>query len=249
MKAIYETKGAAREYCPLACNLYRGCTNGCRYCYVPAVLRMSRKEFHSSVTLRPGIAEAFAKEAPKYRGRSVLFCFTCDPFPKGWEYHEFWWSAKRTIDQACRENDIEIVLLTKNELSRPFADRVRYGITATSIHAEDAAYWEPGATPPLERKAPLKVHHGVGAKTWMSLEPVIDPVKSLEVIEAWHDFVDEFKVGKANHIESWNCDESEKERIRRIDWRDFGTKAIALLEKLGKKYYIKQALKEAMVNG
>ena len=33
MNVIYEPKGRAREYSELACNLYRGCTHGCRYCY------------------------------------------------------------------------------------------------------------------------------------------------------------------------------------------------------------------------
>lgn len=33
MKAIYETKGRAREFCELAINLYTGCRHRCSYCY------------------------------------------------------------------------------------------------------------------------------------------------------------------------------------------------------------------------
>ena len=33
MSIIYEPKGKAREYSPLAVNLYRGCSHGCLYCY------------------------------------------------------------------------------------------------------------------------------------------------------------------------------------------------------------------------
>lgn len=32
-KAIYQPKGAAREYSAWACNLYNGCSNQCDYCY------------------------------------------------------------------------------------------------------------------------------------------------------------------------------------------------------------------------
>ena len=33
---IYEPSGRAREYAPLALNLYNGCPHGCTYCYAPA---------------------------------------------------------------------------------------------------------------------------------------------------------------------------------------------------------------------
>ena len=105
MQAIYEPRGAAREYAPLACNLYRGCVHGCKYCYSPATLRMSREEFHASARPRPGILEALEKDARKlssqpsllrrgFEGQGaapsagsgqvvphVLLCFTSDPYP------------------------------------------------------------------------------------------------------------------------------------------------------------------------
>ena len=33
-KAIYSTKGAAREYGRIGCNFYKGCPHGCTYCYL-----------------------------------------------------------------------------------------------------------------------------------------------------------------------------------------------------------------------
>ena len=33
MSVIYEPKGKAREYSPLALNLYLECQHGCKYCY------------------------------------------------------------------------------------------------------------------------------------------------------------------------------------------------------------------------
>lgn len=39
---IYAPRGQAGEYAKLATNPYRGCGHKCAYCYVPAVLHISR---------------------------------------------------------------------------------------------------------------------------------------------------------------------------------------------------------------
>lgn len=47
---IYEPKGRAREYSPLALNYYKGCTHGCRYCYVPNMIgRFNSSYNHAEV--------------------------------------------------------------------------------------------------------------------------------------------------------------------------------------------------------
>ena len=69
--------------------------------------------------------------------------------------------------------------------------------------------------------------------TWASLEPVIDPEQSLEIIRRTHHFVDLFKVGTLNH----------HPRAREIDWRKFGRQAVELLEQLDCSYYIKDDLR------
>ena len=58
MHPFYEPKGAAREYAPLALNLYNGCSHGCTYCYAPACVHRSREDFRTNVTPRKGIIEA-----------------------------------------------------------------------------------------------------------------------------------------------------------------------------------------------
>ena len=42
---IYEPRGKAREYSPLAVNLYFGCGHRCEYCYAPSFLHKTDKEF------------------------------------------------------------------------------------------------------------------------------------------------------------------------------------------------------------
>jgi DNA repair photolyase len=111
-----------------------------------------------------------------------------------------------------------------------------YGATLTFLDDEDSKFFEPNAALPDERIDALKLASKSKIYTWASLEPVIDPIQTLEIILATREFVDEYKVGK------WNYDARAKE----IDWNWFGHKAVELLEKYGKKYYIKEDLREAM---
>jgi DNA repair photolyase len=82
MNVVYEPKGRAREYADLACNLYMGCTHGCRYCYAPACMRTTDDKWHSEVTPRQKVIEYFEKDAVKLRGdkRRILFSFLSDPY-------------------------------------------------------------------------------------------------------------------------------------------------------------------------
>ena len=45
MKVIYEPKGKALEFSPLGANLYRGCSHGRLYCYVPQTIKEKREIF------------------------------------------------------------------------------------------------------------------------------------------------------------------------------------------------------------
>jgi CCR4-NOT transcriptional regulation complex NOT5 subunit len=70
----------------------------------------------------------------------------------------------------------------------------------------------------------------MGIRTWASLEPVMDPDQSLSLIIRSAEWVDEFKVGKLNHV------------ANKIDWKSFGKQAVALMKKLDKRYYLKKDL-------
>jgi DNA repair photolyase len=82
MNVIYEPKGRAREYSPLACNLYRGCTHGCTYCYAPACMRTTNAAWCAEATPRANVLSLLEKDAQKLRGdtRDILFCFLSDPY-------------------------------------------------------------------------------------------------------------------------------------------------------------------------
>ena len=73
----------------------------------------------------------------------------------------------------------------------------------------------------------------MGIMTWASLEPVIEPEQSLEIIRRAHGYVDLFKVGTLNH----------HPRAREIDWHKFAADAVRLLRELNCSYYIKDDLR------
>ncbi len=230
MQTIYEPKGRAREYSELALNLYRGCSHGCTYCYVPKLLHMTRKDFINP-QLRKGIIEALKKDAPKYSGREVLLCFICDPY-QPLEIIEC--LTLETI-LILHKNNISVRILTKGG-QRSMRDfhllnsKDFYGATLTFISDTMTKIYEPFAEPYISREHALKEAHRIGIPTWVSLEPVIYTTHTLEIIKRTHSFVDEYKVGKLNYTKI------------DIDWAKFLKDAKELFKKYNKKYYIKKDL-------
>lgn len=243
MKAIYETKGRAREFCELAVNLYRGCTHGCVYCYAPIVLHQKAPAFHSAAWAVPRRTVLWDMQSDaidlerKGESRPVLMCFTSDA------YQEFAPGADITREaiQTLHRHGLAVSILTKGgERSERDFDLLGpcdlYGATLTLIDAEASLRWEPGAELPLSRIVALGLAHDAGIQTWVSMEPVLDPEQTLELIKLTHTFVDHYKIGTLNY----------HPLARTIDWRDFGQKAVALLQELGCSYMIKQDLARKM---
>lgn len=234
LNAIYEPKGKALEYGKYAVNLYRGCSHACRYCYVPAVTR--NNDFRSA-SPRTGILEQLQKDCAKLSPcETVFLCFTCDPYQPA----EAECQLTRHAIQILHNNFLYVNVLSKGgklalrdlEL---FTPNDMYGITLTDIDSSISQEQEPGAAPSAERIETLREFHNRGIKTWVSLEPVLSPEKSLEVIKTTHEFTGIFKVGKLNHNSAIE---------KQIDWHKFAHDAITLLEGLNKTYYIKQDLQK-----
>ncbi len=235
MSYIYKPTGKAFEYCELALNLYSGCSGKCSYCYVPSALHVSRETFQENIRAREFDFPQLIKEMEKNRGKSVFLCFSTDPY----NYLDSELKITRQIIEMFSRYEIAPIILTKAGLrsTRDFdllarIPGAKYGTTLTFINPEDSLKWEPGAATPLLRISALKEAHGLGIKTWASLEPVIDPDQSLRIIEETHTFVDDYKIGRWNH----------DSRANAIDWKTFAEKAVGLCQKFGKKYYVKKDL-------
>jgi len=240
IKPIYHPKGRAAEYSPLALNLYRGCGHNCVYCYCASILQMPDEKFQKPeprkdiiLNLQRGAANLKASGQIE----PVLLCFTCDPYqPIDTEFQ-----LTRQAIEVLHHYGIPVQILTKGGLRaiRDFdllGPNDRFAVTLTFIDDKLSKTWEPNAAPPSERIATL---HGAkldGIPTWVSLEPVLDPAQSLEIIKQTHDVVDIFKVGKLNY----------HPMARQINWRKFAQSAIETLKQYDCHYYLKQDLRELL---
>jgi DNA repair photolyase len=250
MKVIYEPRGRAKEYSPLAVNLYKGCVHGCRYCYAPACLRQTRETFHANVTPRSGILQAidrdlkaiapnngnlFATSVQKTQDR-VLFCFTSDPYQGDNRLNQI----TRQALKLFRQYGVPFQVLTKGGMKAVrdfdlYSQYDAFACTLTFSDEERSKEWEPEAAFPQSRIQALQEAKKRGIETWVSFEPVLDAESVFSLLDATHEFVDLYKVGKC----SGNFSSIQ-------DWNRFGHEVIERLEKLGKNYYIKNDLKKCL---
>ena len=178
---IYKPKGAALEYANYALNIYTGCPHGCSYCYVPAVLRKSKAEFHSDVRPRDGIIEAVETQLAKGKIKDQLIhlCFTCDPYPKGYDS-----TTTREIIKLIKASGNHVQILTKNPIDRDW-DLLDandwFGVTVTAYAYEKD---EPNTCLPLMRLVSLAHAKRAGIRTWVSVEPVLSVSNAYHLIKS-----------------------------------------------------------------
>lgn len=233
MKPIYKPKGAAAEYGEYAVNIYTGCPHRCYYCFAPQVLHREREVFHSWVEPRKDIVREVRQqlEREQITGKLVHLCFTCDPYPTGYDT-----TTTREVIKALKEYGNHVQILTKGSGVRDF-DLLDsgdwYGVTI-SCDGNMAAKAEPGAVSPGRRMVDLLTAKQSGIRTWVSFEPVLYPEYVLSCIIASTQYFDRVKIGKLNYHPS------------EIDWAQFGRNAETVCKGMGLDYYIKDSLRAEM---
>lgn len=229
IKLIFEPKGKAREYSPLALNVYaNGCDHGCRYCYCKSVARGDW-----GLVPRARSLAGLEREAAQ-ASRQILLSFISDPYCAAEQEHRQTRNALAVLHAArC-----SVAILTKGgtrclddlEIFRCWPDgRIKVGATLTFEDNRKCMEWEPGARVFSNRLLALRQLHEAGIRTWASIEPVIEPAESLAVIEASWPYVDAYKVGRWNH----------DARSKWIDWAAFGKAAVDMIRSAGKALYVK----------
>lgn len=241
MSIIYTPKGKAREYAPLAANLYSGCTHGCLYCYAPAIQRKTLDQFKENAEPRRNILQQLEYDCKKHYAskKHVHLNFTHDPYDSIDKDNKI----TRLALKSFLRNKIPVAILTKGgdnvlrdiDLFCKFENHIRVGCTLTFDNESDSLKWEPKAALPNERIFLLEKLKSLGVPTWASFEPVIDPEQSLKLIEKTIDIVDFYKIGKLNNHKGIDSE---------IDWFDFAIKAIEILRKNNKQFYIKEDLRK-----
>ncbi len=244
---IYKSDGKANEYSTLACNLFIGCRRGggCVYCYA-AGMSGNRDKFHNEPRSKKGILTRLAKDARRH-GRKlqldlfdqdqedpgqVLLCFTTDPYQANTEFLRITRQAIRILHGA----GYGVCILTKGgglalqDLDL-FGDRDAFGTTLTLLDETRSEEWEPRAASPQARIDTIKAFNAAGIRTWVSLEPVLDPVVALEIIRRTHKYVDHYKVGTLNYVERLPA--YFQKQVFTINWRKFGWAVTECLEEHG----------------
>ena len=235
-KIIYEPSGRAAQYSPLAVNIYTTCDHGCLYCYASNARKMKKEIFHAQNAIAKDAIKRLRKDAPKYKGddREILFCFMGDPYNPDETAN----GITRQAIEIMIENDLRFTVLTKG------GDRVRrdldlfksypkcsIGQTIVFFDQASASHWEPNASRLSERFKLARDAHEMGIRTWVSLEPVIDPKQALTVVRLLHPYVDYWKVGPVNYVKDIN-----------VDWKKFKNDIEQLFQEVGADYYLKKEL-------
>lgn len=238
ISTIYEPKGKAREYSPLALNIYTACDHGCTYCY-------AKKFFNGPAVPRKGLLEALEKrltKGPKVE-KQVLLSFTSDPYC----HAEQKYGATSQVLEILLEHQVPTAILTKGGGNIVVGDfdlftkfkRFQLGTTLTFENQFSSFVWEPRASFPINRIKMLEVAKSFGLKTFVSFEPVIYPDQSLRLMETAAPFSDHYRIGRWNH----------DSRAAVIDWLSFGLNAVAICRKLKKPFYVKNDLAKVFPDG
>jgi DNA repair photolyase len=169
-----------------------------------------------------------------------MLSFTSDP------YHPGDTTLTRNSILTLQEHGLGVCTLTKGgiqslrdiDLFRPSRDA--FASTLTSLDDTFSRKWERAAALPADRLKALQAFHERGIYTWVSLEPTLDVEASLAIVQATHQYVDLYKVGRANYL---------KEVTRCTDWRDYTLRMIDLMKRVGAAHYIKRDLQPYLPAG
>lgn len=243
MNAIYEPKGKAREYSPLALNLYLQCSHGCKYCYGSSIMRKSKKDYFIIPNPRKNVLENLKKDLSRnIIKEQVMLSFIGDVYSVTSDNNR---TTRRALEML-NSYHVPVAILTKGgnrclkdlDIFKAFGEHIQVGTTLTFLDESKSLEWEPGAAKPEERLSVLKKIHDEGIKTFVSFEPVINPEESIKLIERTlkDNSVDVYKIGKINNYNGFD---------KMINWNYFLENALKLLRGARKNVYIKRDLRMA----
>ena len=244
---VYTPSGKAREYAELACNLRRGCSHGCLYCYVPQILHMTREDFHAAhqpKTMALRKLELDCAELQTLYGAAcppIHFEFTADPYPHNGVAED--WKLTRDALQIVKAHGLNFTILTKGGLTAAqdldlYGPGDRFGQTVIFNYEQARAQYEPGAARIDSRDEAANWAFTAGIYTWISLEPVVDHEQALGVIRRFQRWGCAFKIGPLNHM--------TLPGLPLVDPLAFVGEAVPLLQETGCRWMLKQgAFREA----
>ena len=155
-------------------NPYRGCSHRCAYCYVPHVLRLSRKTWGSFVEAKKNIPTVLARELAKKKQGVVGLSTVTDPYQP--------LEKKLRLTRYCLEqllrHDVPVSVQTKSSLVQRDIDllsrfsRAEVMISMGTFHDEERRLLEPGASSIKSRLETLRCFSDTTVKTSVFFGPI-----------------------------------------------------------------------------
>lgn len=207
-KAIYTTKGAAREYGRIGCNFYTGCPHGCTYCYLKrgapskqlgGNVAQLKKCFKDEADAARILRKELDKHLEQCQRYGIFLSFSTDPLIL---------NTRELTGIAITEalvRDIPVWILTKDSsfiydeefmeyidiINLIYRDRIHFGFTLTG--RDDM---EPHASTNLDRIYAMRwMKEFNGFSTFASIEPVIDWKHARMMVECSLEYCDHYKIG------------------------------------------------------
>lgn len=228
------------EYTDYYANIYEGCEHNCQYCYARMLKRKSIEEWTHPQPV-DNACELIDSELPKLIPGEIMLCSTCDPYqPINRKYG----LARMSIQKIMNRPNWTILIQTKSsdvigdiDLIKYYKDRIKVGMTITSLDEVKRIENEPMSSPILARLYTLCLMHDEGIRTRLSVEPIMPNTSVIEISDLIYrtkDYVDEYIFGKLEHYKL-NEENLEHYKIMKKDIEE-------LCNELGINAYFKQKL-------
>ncbi len=155
-------------------NPYRGCEHGCKYCYAPNILRISRKEWGKFVEVRRNIPKVLANELKNKKRGVVGISTVTDPYQPSEKSYKL---TNYCLKQLLRY-DFPVSILTKSplvtrdmELLSKFSE-AEVGFTITTYDDSERRLLEPNTSSIKSRITALEKCSKNGIITYAFLGPL-----------------------------------------------------------------------------
>lgn len=249
-KALYTTKGAAREYGRIGCNFYTGCPHECTYCYLKRgapskqlggnEVRLKacfKNEFHAANILQQEM-DKWIEPCRKY---GIFLSFTTDPLIDKTR------GLTSVAITECVMREIPVWVLTKDDsfiydaaimaylesINPDKRSSIHFGFTLTG-HDE----MEPRASTNDGRITAMRWVSFNGFSTFASIEPVITWKAAERMVRQSLPYCDHYKLGLRSGVKKAYYDIAKSgAAIERI---------VRTVENFGKTIYLKESTRKLL---
>lgn len=196
-------KTGTKEWAETSLNIARGCSHGCRYCYVRHNLVCRFKKITPEAWATPTIQQDSVDAKYGKMTGTIMFPTAHDIQP------EILGDYCKVLEKLLVAGN-SVLIVTKPHIEcvdricnqfAEFKDQLLFRFTIGSIHEDVLKFWEPGAPGAQERMECLKFSHHCGFQTSVSCEPFLDN-DTFQLYRACRPYITEsFWVGLLRH---WN---------------------------------------------